>query len=82
VEFLALRPALADRDFCAARSLSHKLKGAAANVGALEFAAELGELEQSCANDIELAHKLYEALRAAQPVLFVELNAFSMRETA
>ncbi len=66
----ALDLALAHAEAPAAAALCHKLKGSAANVGALAFARELGLLEQACeAANVEEAQRLHARVRSAYPAL-------------
>ncbi len=66
-----------------ARRLSHKLKAAAANVGALEFSEVVAELEQRCADgNLTAASRLYASLAASYPVLIEELCQLRLREIA
>ncbi len=75
--------ALTLRDCDGARAAAHKLKGAAANVGALMFSAQLGELERLCgARDETGARRAYENLMMAHPTLLAELNNVLLRESA
>jgi CheY-like chemotaxis protein/HPt (histidine-containing phosphotransfer) domain-containing protein len=67
----------------AARSMAHKLKGGAGNIGALSFAARLDELEQAClVNDHGQAQRLFQTLIAAHPALLNELAQTCLRESA
>jgi signal transduction histidine kinase/ligand-binding sensor domain-containing protein/CheY-like chemotaxis protein/HPt (histidine-containing phosphotransfer) domain-containing protein len=75
--------ALAADDLATAAAISHKIKGGAANVGALAFASLLGALEQACATgNGARAHSLYASLTAAHPQLIEQLVDFTMRASA
>jgi signal transduction histidine kinase/ligand-binding sensor domain-containing protein/CheY-like chemotaxis protein/HPt (histidine-containing phosphotransfer) domain-containing protein len=78
-----LGAALDKNQLDAARAMAHKLKGAAGNLGALSFAARLGELEHACLiNDHAQAQLLFQTLIAAHPVLLDELAHLCLRESA
>lgn len=80
---VGLRAALTQRDLEAAGAVCHKLKSSADNVGAGIFAAGLRKLEQRCkAGDIEAGMRELESLEAAFPVLLVELQGFTLQESA
>jgi HPt (histidine-containing phosphotransfer) domain-containing protein len=69
-----LRAALADSASQPAGAICHKLRSSAANVGALAFAQELGQLERLCRQgDIPTAEAVLEGLEAAYSALMVEL---------
>ena len=75
--------ALAAQDLEMVRANAHKLKGAAGNVGALAFAARVGELEHSAAaNQLARANELYGSLASAYPALMEELHNLTLRESA
>ncbi len=79
----ALDLALARAEAPAAAALCHKLKGSAANVGALAFARELGLLEQACeAANIEEAQRLHARVASAYPALLSELCSLTLRASA
>ena len=79
----AIGVALSAGDLKAAKGLSHKLKAAAANVGALEFSEGVAELERECAAaEAANANRLYEALSAGYPLLIEELTELRLRATA
>jgi signal transduction histidine kinase/ligand-binding sensor domain-containing protein/CheY-like chemotaxis protein/HPt (histidine-containing phosphotransfer) domain-containing protein len=79
----ALELALAGSDLPAAAALCHKLKGSAANVGALAFSRELGLLEKACdAGNLELAQQLHARVRGAYPALLAELGNLTLRASA
>jgi signal transduction histidine kinase/CheY-like chemotaxis protein/HPt (histidine-containing phosphotransfer) domain-containing protein len=67
--------ALRAQEWSSARQAAHKLKGAAGNVGAHEFAAQLSELEASChEGDAAIALYSNQMLRAALPALLAALK--------
>jgi len=75
--------ALRAQDWNCARQAAHKLKGAAGNVGAHEFAAQLAELEANC--DVEhatQAHDSHTMLRAALPALLAALKQHTLSASA
>jgi HPt (histidine-containing phosphotransfer) domain-containing protein len=75
--------ALTAHDWKSAQQSAHKLKGAAGNVGAHEFAAQLAELERSCnEGNAAVAHHSYKMLRAAMPALLATLKQHSLRASA
>jgi signal transduction histidine kinase/CheY-like chemotaxis protein len=75
--------ALRAQDWNAARQAAHKLKGAAGNVGAYEFAAQLAELEANCNDDAAaIAHHSNNMLRAALPALLVSLKQHCLLASA
>jgi signal transduction histidine kinase/ligand-binding sensor domain-containing protein/CheY-like chemotaxis protein/HPt (histidine-containing phosphotransfer) domain-containing protein len=79
----ALDTALAGADLAAAAALCHKLKASAANVGALTFSRELGQLEKACdAGNIAEAHRLQARLRGAYPALLAELGNRTLKASA
>ncbi|HEY5102424.1 MAG TPA: two-component regulator propeller domain-containing protein [Steroidobacteraceae bacterium] len=84
VEALAqIGAALEAEDLTTARAISHKIKGGAASVGALEFSNLLGELEQACrAGDSARAQALYVTLTAGHPQLVAELIESTVRASA
>ncbi|MGM9473381.1 response regulator [Pseudarthrobacter sp. YS3] len=53
VSLISLRRALSDGDGDALEQAAHKLKGAAANIGAIRAAAMCGELERGAARNVE-----------------------------
>lgn len=61
----ALRQAVASGDRDAVRKAAHRLKGASANIGAVDMAHRCAELESSHAGDGELLKALLEAASAA-----------------
>ena len=74
--------ALARGAFADASAVCHKIKSAAANVGAMGFGALLQELERLCeARDGVAAKALFERLQAAHPTLLDSLERLG-RETA
>ena len=78
-----LQAALRSRDLQAAAAVCHKLAASAANVGALAFAKEVRQLEQSCAaGDAVAVHLLFDTLRATHPSLMDELLELKLRATA
>jgi HPt (histidine-containing phosphotransfer) domain-containing protein len=69
-----LRSALANSALLPARAICHKLRSSAANVGALAFAQELGQLERLCLEgDLGRAQGVLVGLEAAYSALMVEL---------
>ena len=79
----ALDRALAQADLPAAAALCHKLKGSAANVGALVFSHELATLEKACdGGRLEEARPLYARVRGAYPVLLAELANLTLKASA
>jgi signal transduction histidine kinase/ligand-binding sensor domain-containing protein/DNA-binding response OmpR family regulator len=79
----ALELALARAEAPAAAALCHKLKGSAANVGALAFSRELGLLEKACdATDMTEAQRLHARVRGAYPAVLSELCALTLRASA
>jgi len=75
--------ALRSQDWKSAQQAAHKLKGAAGNVGAHEFAAQLAELEASCNDgDAAVAHYSHTMLRAALPALLDALKQHCLRASA
>jgi two-component system, sensor histidine kinase and response regulator len=75
--------ALAVQDWKSAQQAAHKLKGAAGNVGAHEFAAQLAELERGCdESNAAVVRYSYKMLRAALPALLAVLKQYSLRATA
>lgn len=75
--------ALRAQDWNAAQQSAHKLKGAAGNVGAHEFAVQLAELESSCsAHDAAIAHHASKMLQAALPALLATLKQHCQRASA
>jgi HPt (histidine-containing phosphotransfer) domain-containing protein len=78
-----IETALRAQDWKAAQQAAHKLKGAAGNVGAHEFAAQLAELEANCHDGgAALAHHSSRMLRAALPSLLAALKQHCLRESA
>jgi len=78
-----LQTALQSSDLKAAAAVCHKLASSAANVGALVFAKEVRQLEQTCAaGDVAAVQPLLDALRAAHPSLIRELLELKLRATA
>jgi signal transduction histidine kinase/ligand-binding sensor domain-containing protein/HPt (histidine-containing phosphotransfer) domain-containing protein/FixJ family two-component response regulator len=76
---LRIDAALKAQDWESARQAAHKLKGAAGNVGAHEFAAQLAELETNCnEGDAAIAHYANTMLRASLPALLVGLKQHSV----
>lgn len=79
----AIGTALSADDLKAAKGLSHKLKAAAANVGALEFSDGVAELERQCAaGEAGNASRVYDALKAGYPLLIDELTELRLQATA
>jgi CheY-like chemotaxis protein len=75
--------ALRAQDWHTAQQAAHKLKGAAGNVGAQEFAAQLAELEASCNEGAAaLAQHSNRMLRAALPALLATLKQHCLRASA
>ena len=75
--------ALARNRLADASATCHKIKSAAANVGALEFAALLQELESLCdAGDVAAAKILFERLRTAHPELLESLQRLGQETSA
>ena len=75
--------ALRTQEWELARQAAHKLKGAAGNVGAHEFAAQLAELEASCERaDAAVSHHCNRLLRAALPSLLDTLKSNSLQASA
>ncbi len=75
--------ALRTQEWEVARQAAHKLKGAAGNVGAYEFAAQLAELEESCTRaDAAVSHHCNRLLRAALPSLLDTLKSNSLEASA
>jgi HPt (histidine-containing phosphotransfer) domain-containing protein len=75
--------ALGAQDWKSAQQAAHKLKGAAGNVAAHEFAAQLAELEASCNDgDAAAAHYSHNMLRAALPALLAALKQCCLRASA
>jgi signal transduction histidine kinase/CheY-like chemotaxis protein len=75
--------ALRAQDWKTAQQAAHKLKGAAGNIGAHQFAAQLAELEASCNDDgAALAHHSNRMLRAALPALLASLKQHCLRQSA
>ncbi|MGH8300424.1 MAG: ATP-binding protein, partial [Steroidobacteraceae bacterium] len=78
-----LHSALQDGDLTAARSICHKLKSSAANVGATAFSEDVRRLEKLCtAGDSAAAWSALERLRSAYPALISELTALERKESA
>jgi len=78
-----IEAALRAQDWETAQQAAHRLKGAAGNVGALEFAAQLAELEASCNDaDAAVAHHSSRMLRAALPALLAMLKQHCIRASA
>ncbi len=78
-----LRTALERSDWQAARALAHKLKSAAANVGALVYASQVRQLEAVCAEgDACGARELHSRLETAHPALIEELTCQRLRASA
>ncbi len=78
-----LESALRTADLDAAGAICHKLASSAANVGALTFARDVRQLEQSCiVRDAPGAQSVYERLRAAHPTLMEELRSQQLRHSA
>ena len=70
-------------DLVAARAAAHKFKGAAANVGALEYAAALAVLEECCTSgDLAGARAGYDLLALALPLLLQNVGTSVMRQSA
>ena len=70
-----LRAALDSSSAGQAASICHKLKSSAANIGALAFARQLGQLEQVCRHgEIGDARDLFGPLERALPRLVAELG--------
>jgi CheY-like chemotaxis protein len=66
-----------------ARQAAHKLRGAAGNVGAHEFAAQLAELEARCNElDAPVARHSHVMLRAALPALLDTLRRQCLQASA
>jgi len=62
-----------------ARSVCHKLKSSAANVGAMAFSRQLALLEQRCvAGDLHQARELLAGLQAAHSGLMTELSRLAV----
>jgi signal transduction histidine kinase/ligand-binding sensor domain-containing protein/CheY-like chemotaxis protein len=82
-ELARIDAALRAQEWTAAQQAAHKLKGAAGNVGALEFAEQLAELEVGC-NDRDAAATLHanRLLRAALPALLDALKQHCLRASA
>jgi len=79
----ALEVALTRSEPSAAAALCHKLKASAANVGALAFALEIGQMETVCdAGNIAEARHLYGRVRSAYPSLLSELDGLTLRASA
>jgi two-component system sensor histidine kinase/response regulator len=75
--------ALRAQDWKSAQQAAHKLKGAAGNVGAQEFAAQLAELEAACNDgDAAVAHYSHKMLQAALPALLAALKQHCLRASA
>jgi len=75
--------ALRAQDWKTAQQAAHKLKGAAGNVGAHEFAAQLAELEANCNDEgAAIAHHSNRMLRAALPALLATLKQHCLRQSA
>jgi HPt (histidine-containing phosphotransfer) domain-containing protein len=75
--------ALRAQDWKTAQQAAHKFKGAAGNIGAHQFAAQLAELEASCNDDgAALAHHSNRMLRAALPALLASLKQHCLRQSA
>jgi two-component system sensor histidine kinase/response regulator len=75
--------ALRAQDWKSAQQAAHKLKGAAGNVGAHEFAAQLAELEAGCNDgDAAAAHYSHQMLRAALPALLAALKQHCLKASA
>ncbi len=69
-----LRTALDNSSAGQAASICHRLKSSAANIGALVFARQLGQLEQLCRRgEIGGAMDLLRPLETALPALVAEL---------
>ncbi len=79
---LQIDAALRTGELAKAAGFSHKLKGAAANVGAVKFAAYASELEHSCTAAPEAARTLYDNLAAAWPTLLANLDSLILRASA
>jgi CheY-like chemotaxis protein/HPt (histidine-containing phosphotransfer) domain-containing protein len=78
-----LGASLRDGDLAAARSVCHKLKSSAANVGAKAFSDDVRQLEHLCsAGDGNGARALFERLQAAHPALLDALMAHRLKESA
>ena len=70
-----LRVCLEGSAFQPARAICHRLKSSAANVGALGFSRQVGQLERACvAGDIARAGQLLTSLQAAHASLLAELE--------
>jgi signal transduction histidine kinase/ligand-binding sensor domain-containing protein/CheY-like chemotaxis protein/HPt (histidine-containing phosphotransfer) domain-containing protein len=79
----ALEAAVTGSEPSAAAALCHKLKASAANVGALAFSRELGQIEVACdAGNIEEARRLFVRVRSAYPTLLDELANLTLRASA
>jgi HPt (histidine-containing phosphotransfer) domain-containing protein len=80
---LQIRGALEVGNLDDVTAYSHRLKGAAANVGALACSKHLAELETtSRRHDATGAQSLYDELERALPQLLNELELASMRAAA
>ncbi|MEP6885420.1 MAG: two-component regulator propeller domain-containing protein [Gammaproteobacteria bacterium] len=78
-----LSKALALEDFVTARSVAHRFKGAAANVGAIQFAHCLSVLEECCARgEATPARHRYAELSRALPLLLENLEFSVQRKSA
>jgi signal transduction histidine kinase/HPt (histidine-containing phosphotransfer) domain-containing protein/ActR/RegA family two-component response regulator len=78
-----LQAALRGGDLTTARTICHKLKSSAANVGAMAFSEDVRRLEQLCAaGNASAAWSLFERLRAVHPMLISELTAHEERVSA
>lgn len=82
-ELDAISRALGLQDLSTIHALSHKLKGAAYNVGASVFAGSLGDLERACADgDLVQAQQIHAVLTAQYPRLIADLVSLSLRASA
>lgn len=81
--FEGLSKALVLEDLSTARSLAHRFKGAAANVGAIQFAHCLSVLEECCARgELTPARDRYTELTRALPLLLENLDLSVQRKSA
>jgi two-component system sensor histidine kinase BarA len=82
-EVTRLSGALTAGDLSRAAKICHKLKSSAANVGALEFANAVGELESLCReNKAADSRRKFTVLAAVHPQLLDTLQTLQMRESA
>ena len=76
-----LQVSLEGSAFQPARAICHRLKSSAANVGALGFSRQVGQLERACiAGDIARAGQLLTSLQAAQPALVAQIEAVCQQD--